>query len=151
MVKFFFTGVGKSYIVASKIAATFSSLGISSIAINPLFMLHGDLGQLSKDDFFVVISNSGETDVLLDVINAIHKLGIIVLSITGNRTSTIAKLSNEHIEIKVDEAGPFGIVSTSSTTAVMAMGDALACALCYMKSITIDDFKRFHPSGELSK
>lgn len=149
--KLFFTGVGKSYIVATKIAATFSSLGISSIAIDPLSMLHGDLGQLTNKDFLVAISNSGETDILLKALKASRLLGCVILSITGNKKSSIAALSDKHIEIKVNEAGPFGIVPTSSTTAVMAMGDALACALCQIKNITVEDFKKLHPAGTLGK
>lgn len=149
--KLFFTGVGKSYIVATKIAATFSSLGISSIAIDPLSMLHGDLGQLNNKDFLFVISNSGETDILLEAIKASQLFGCVILSITGDKRSSIAALSDNHIEIKVDEAGPFGIVPTSSTTAVMAMGDALACALCQIRNINVVDFKRLHPAGALGK
>ena len=85
----------------------------------------------------------------MEALKASRLLGCVILSITGSKKSSIAALSDKHIEIKVNEAGPFGIVPTSSTTAVMAMGDALACALCQIKNITVEDFKKLHPAGTL--
>ena len=149
--KIFFTGVGKSFIVASKIAGTFSSIGISSIPLNPLPMLHGDLGILDTDDLVIFLSNSGETDILKDVLKCVHTLGIKTISITGNKLSSLAQMTYKSIEGKTQECGPFGLVPTTSTTAMVAVGDALACVLVLLKGLTADDFYRNHPNGELSK
>ena len=149
--KIFFTGVGKSFIVASKIAGTFSSIGISSIPLNPLPMLHGDLGILDKDDIVIALSNSGETDILKEVLDCIRKSEIKTLAITGNNASSIAQASEVSIEVNTCECGPFGLVPTTSTTAMMAVGDALACALVAIKGLTVEDFYRNHPEGVLSK
>lgn len=149
--KIFFTGVGKSLIVASKIAGTFSSIGIPAIPLNPLTLLHGDLGMLSQDDIVILLSNSGETDILKEALRYIHTLNIKTLAITGNKSSTLAQMTYRNIEVKTEECGPFGLVPTTSTTAMMALGDAFACLLIPMKGITINDFYRNHPSGELSR
>lgn len=149
--KIIFTGVGKSLIVASKIAGTLSSIGIPSTSLNPLGLLHGNLGFLDAADLIVALSNSGETDILINALACARHLNIEILSITGNRSSTIASISKVSIEIKTEEAGPFGLVPTSSTTAMMAFGDALACALVKLKGLTVNDFYNNHPSGELSK
>ncbi len=149
--KVVFTGVGKSFIVASKIAGTLSSIGVSSIAVNPLSMLHGDLGFFDSEDLLVALSNSGETEILLEFMKCVRKKGVGLLSITGNKSSNLAKGSKVTIEIKTKEAGPFGLVPTSSTTAMMAYGDALACALVELKGATIEDFFNNHPEGELSR
>ena len=149
--KIIFTGVGKSLIVASKIAGTLSSIGIPSTSLNPLGLLHGDLGFLDAADLIVALSNSGETDILINALACARHLNIEILSITGNRASTIASISKVSIEIKTEEAGPFGLVPTSSTTAMMAFGDALACALVKLKGLTVNNFYNNHPNGELSK
>ena len=149
--KIFFTGVGKSLIVASKIAGTFSSIGIPSIPLNPLPMLHGDLGALDKNDIVIILSNSGETDILKEVLKCTGKSGIKTLAITGNKASSIAQASEASIEVKTQECGPFGLVPTTSTTAMMAVGDALACVLVEIKGLTVEDFYRNHPEGTLSK
>lgn len=149
--KIVFTGVGKSFIVASKISGTLSSIGVSSIPINPLPMLHGDLGFLDSDDTVIALSNSGETDLLIEVLNCVKTLNVRILSLTGNRNSTIARMSYKSVEIKTEEAGPFGLVPTTSTTAMMAFGDALACLLVEILGLTMADFHRNHPNGELSK
>lgn len=147
-----FVGVGKSAIVGSKIAGTFTSLGFASLSLSPLDMLHGDLGFLQPDDLVVVVSYSGETDILVELIKAIKRLHPThIISITGNRDSTIAQLSDSTKEIKVREAGPFGVVPSSSTTATMVYGDALAMALTAMKGLSFSDFQRFHPSGDIGK
>lgn len=146
-----FIGVGKSLIVASKIASSFSSIGFASIAINPLSVLHGDLGCLSNDDLVVAISNSGETEILLEALNSIKTLGVEIVSITGNENSAVAKLSSCHYLVSTSEAGAFGIVPSSSSTAVMALGDALLCGLIVRDNLTIRDFYRFHPGGTLGK
>ena len=149
--KIFFTGVGKSLIVASKIAGTFSSIGIPSIPLNPLPMLHGDLGVLDKNDIVIILSNSGETDILKEVLKCTGKSGIKTLAITGNKASSIAQASEASIEVKTQECGPFGLAPTTSTTAMMAVGDALACVLVEIKGLTVEDFYRNHPEGTLSK
>lgn len=149
--KVIFTGVGKSLIVASKIAGTLSSIGIASTAINPLSLLHGDLGFITSDDLVVALSNSGETDILIDAMHCIGRKGARMLSITGNVQSTIAKMSSESVEIKSTETGPFGLVPTTSTTLMMAFGDAVACALVEIMNIDINDFYANHPFGSLSK
>lgn len=149
--KIVFTGVGKSFIVANKISGTLSSIGVSSIAINPLQILHGDLGFLDSDDMLITLSNSGETDIMIEVLKCAKSLGVEILSITGDINSTIAGMSHKSVEIKTVEAGPFGLVPTTSTTAMMAYGDALACLLVELLHLTISDFHRNHPDGELSK
>lgn len=149
--KIVFTGVGKSFIVASKISGTLSSIGVSSIAINPLSMLHGDLGFLDSEDTVIALSNSGETEILIEVLNCVKTLNVRILSITGNIHSRIAMMSHKSVEIQTEEAGPFGLVPTTSTTAMMAYGDALACLLVEILGLTLADFHRNHPNGELSK
>ena len=146
-----FTGVGKSLMVARKIASSFSSVGYASIEIDPLRLLHGDLGFLSEDDLVIAISNSGETSILVSAVRDVREIGIEVLSITGNQESTIAKLSSHHITVCTSEAGPFGLVPSSSTTAVMALGDALLCALVKRDGLTVKNFLHYHPGGELGK
>lgn len=146
-----FTGVGKSFIVASKIASSFCSIGNCSIAIDPLRLLHGDLGALSKDDIVFALSNSGETEILLQALELVAGMELKIISMTGNVNSSIAKMSNCHILVETTEAGPFGLVPSTSTTAMMAMGDALLCGFVEMKGITIDRFRVFHPGGNLGK
>lgn len=149
--KIVFTGVGKSYIVASKIAGTLSSIGVSCTHLDPLSMLHGDLGFIDSDDMVIALSNSGETNILIETLKCIASTDTRILSITGNGNSTIAEMSYKTVEIKTEEAGPFGLVPTTSTTCIMAFGDAIACAMIQLKNLTIEDFKRNHPNGELSK
>ena len=146
-----FTGVGKSFIVASKIASSFCSLGFCSISIDPLRLLHGDLGSLSKADIVFALSNSGETEILLQAMEHIKGLGLNIISMTGNANSSLAKMSNCHILVETTEAGPFGLVPSTSTTAMMAMGDALLSGLVKMKGITIERFMEFHPGGNIGK
>lgn len=146
-----FTGVGKSFIVASKIASSFCSLGYCSIAIDPLRLLHGDLGALSKDDIVFALSNSGETEILLQALKLVSGMGLKIISMTGNANSSLAKMSNSHILVETKEAGPFGLVPSTSTTVMMAMGDALLCGFVEMKGLTIDSFREFHPGGNLGK
>lgn len=149
--KRFFTGVGKSLMVSEKIASSFSSVGYSSIEIDPLRLLHGDLGLLTKDDIIIAVSNSGETDILISALQVASQLGVGIMSITSNANSTIAKMSLFHILVKTKEAGAFGLVPSSSTTAVMALGDALLCGLIKRDHLSVVDFIRYHPGGELGK
>lgn len=146
-----FTGVGKSFIVASKIASSFCSLGICSIAIDPLRLLHGDLGSLSKDDIVFALSNSGETEILLQVMRLVAGMDLKIISMTGNANSSLAKMSDCHIWVETTEAGPFGLVPSTSTTAMMAVGDALLSGLVEKEQITIERFREFHPGGALGK
>lgn len=149
--KLCFTGVGKSLIVASKIAASFSSIGYAANTINPLSVLHGDLGFLTKDDMVVAISNSGETDLLVSALTYVQSIGVEIISITGNENSTVAKMSSSHCLVSTSEAGAFGLVPSSSTTAVMALGDALLCGLIVRDNLTVNDFYKYHPGGILGR
>ncbi len=149
--KLFFTGVGKSLMVARKIASSFSSVGIASIEVDPLRLLHGDLGLLSSDDLIIAISNSGETDILVAALQNAKRLGVELLAITGNTNSSIAKMAASHILVKTDEAGAFGLVPSSSTTLVMALGDAILCGLIERNHISVNEFFRYHPGGELGR
>lgn len=144
-----FTGVGKSLMVARKIASSFSSIGYSSIEVDPLRLLHGDLGFLSKDDLLIAISNSGETDSLVSALQYVKSLGVEIVSITGNEASSIARMSSCHLTVSTHEAGAFGLVPSSSTTAVMALGDALLCGLIKRDRLGVSVFYRYHPEGEL--
>ena len=146
-----FTGVGKSFIVASKIASSFCSLWYCSIAIDPLRLLHGDLGALSKEDLVFALSNSGETKILLHAMKLIEAMNIKIISITGNANSSLAQMSRCHVEVKTTEAGPFGLVPSTSTTAMMAIGDALLSGVVEMNGITVERFKEFHPGGTLGE
>ena len=149
--KYCFIGVGKSFIVARKIASSFCSLGYASFAIDPLCLLHGELGAIGKDDIVVAVSNSGETKILLDAINAIMTRNITIVSIVGNYSSSLAQISNHVIAIPTSEAGPFGLVPSTSTTVMMAMGDALLCGLAEMDGLTVNTFQSFHPDGHLGQ
>lgn len=146
------TGVGKSGHVGAKIAATLSSTGTPSIYINALDALHGDLGMVTCDDMLLIISNSGNTDELLRIIASIEERRIPIVSMTGDINSLIAKHSDYHISVNVDhEACPLNLAPTSSTTAAIAMGDALACALMEMRKFKANDFAQFHPGGSLGR
>lgn len=146
-----FIGVGKSLMVAAKIASSFSSVGYPSIDMDTLRILHGDLGFLTEDDLVIAISNSGETDILLSALRCIANNKIDIISITGNNQSSVAQMSSSHILIKTKEAGAFGIIPSSSTTAVMALGDALLCGMIERDKIDLERFIKHHPEGELSK
>ena len=144
-----FTGVGKSLMVARKIASSFSSIGYSSIEVDPLRLLHGDLGFFSKDDLLIAISNSGETDSIVSALRYVKSLGVEIISITGNDASSVARMSSCHLTVRTHEAGAFGLVPSSSTTAVMALGDALLCGLIKRDRLSVSVFHRYHPGGEL--
>lgn len=146
------TGVGKSGHVAAKIAATLASTGTPAFFLNALDALHGDLGMLVPEDVLVFISNSGNTDELLRIIAAVEDRHIPIVSMTGNSESLIAQNSNYHILVKVEkEACPLNLAPTSSTTAAMAMGDALACALMEIRNFKAKDFAQFHPGGSIGR
>ncbi|MGP1469334.1 MAG: KpsF/GutQ family sugar-phosphate isomerase [Hoylesella shahii] len=146
------TGVGKSGNIGAKIAATLSSTGTPSFFINPLDVYHGDLGVMTPDDVVLALSNSGQTDELLRFIPAIQHRGVSLIGMSRNPNSLLAKYSVAHITVKVEkEACPLNLAPTSSTTAALAMGDALSVALMQLRNFKPTDFARFHPGGELGK
>lgn len=146
------TGVGKSGHVGSKIAATLASTGTPSFYLNPLDAYHGDLGMIAPGDVLMAISYSGNTDELLRFIPFILDRNIPIIGISGNPESLLAKFSTCHLNIAVcREADPLNLAPTSSTTASMALGDALACALVKVRNFKDSDFARFHPGGSLGK
>jgi len=145
-------GMGKSGIVGKKIAATMASTGTPSFFVHPGEAFHGDLGMLTQDDIFIAISNSGETDEMIKLIPSIKDNGNVIISMTGNPKSTLAKNSNFHLNIGVEkEACPLQLAPTSSTTATMAMGDAIAVTLMKEKNFKPENFAKFHPGGSLGR
>ena len=150
--KIIVTGVGKSGHVGAKIAATLSSTGTPSFFINPLDVFHGDLGVMTSDDVVLAISNSGQTDELLRFIPMVLHMEIPIIGMSGNPQSLLAKYSTCHLNVSVEkEACPLNLAPTSSTTATLAMGDALAVALMEERNFQPQDFAQFHPGGELGK
>ena len=146
------TGVGKSGHIGAKIAATLSSTGTPSFFINPLDVYHGDLGVMTPDDVVLAISNSGQTDELLRFIPMLQHMRVPIIGMSGNPGSLLAKYSTCHINVSVSkEACPLNLAPTSSTTATLAMGDALAVALMERRNFQPKDFAQFHPGGELGK
>ncbi len=146
------TGVGKSGHIGAKIAATLASTGTPSFFINPLDVFHGDLGVMSKGDVVLAISNSGQTDELLRFIPMVLHMEIPIIAMSGNPMSLLAKYSTCHLNVSVEkEACPLNLAPTSSTTATLVMGDALAIALMKKRHFQPHDFAQFHPGGELGK
>jgi arabinose-5-phosphate isomerase len=145
-------GMGKSGHIGGKIAATLASTGTPAFFVHPGEASHGDLGMITKDDVVLTISNSGETGEVLAIIPVIKRIGAKLISMTGNTGSTLAKLADTHVCTKVTtEACPLGLAPTSSTTASLVMGDALAVALLNARDFTADDFALSHPGGSLGK
>lgn len=150
--RFIITGVGKSGHVGAKIAATLASTGTPSFFVNPLDAFHGDLGMFTSNDVVMAISNSGNTDELLRFIPLLLERNIPIIGMTGNPSSLLAQYSTCHLNINVKrEADPLNLAPTSSTTATLAMGDALACALIEIRHFRPEDFAMFHPGGSLGK
>ena len=150
--KLIVTGMGKSGLVGRKIAATLASTGTPSFYLHPGEAFHGDLGMISKEDVILALSYSGETDEVLKIVPFIHSNGNVLISMTGNRESTLAKNSNIHLDVCVkEEACILHLAPTTSTTAQIAMGDALAVALMKAREFTAMDFARFHPGGSLGR
>ena len=146
------TGVGKSGHIGAKIAATLSSTGTPSFFTNPLDVFHGDLGVMTSDDVVLAISNSGQTDELLRFIPMVLHMQIPIIGMSGNPNSLLAKYSTCHLNIAVEkEACPLNLAPTSSTTATLVLGDALAIALMEKRNFQPRDFAQFHPGGELGK
>lgn len=146
------TGVGKSGNIGAKIAATLSSTGTPAFFANPLDVFHGDLGAMTKDDVVLALSNSGQTDELLRFIPMVLHMNIPIIGMSANPKSLLAKYSTTHIRVWVEkEACPLNLAPTSSTTAALVMGDALAIALMEVRKFRPKDFAQFHPGGELGK
>lgn len=146
------TGMGKSGHIGKKIAATLSSTGTPSYFLHPAESTHGDSGIITREDVIIAISNSGETQELLNLLPLIKRFGVPMIALTGNENSTLAKTSEVFLNIAVEkEACPLNKAPTASTTVTLAMGDALAVCLLEKKGFTEEDFLVFHPSGKLGK
>jgi len=146
------TGIGKSGIISQKIASTLSCSGTPAFFLHPAEGIHGDIGMVSKDDVVIAVSNSGETDELLKILPVIKRLGIKLIVLTGNPDSVLSKSGDVVLDISVpEEACPLGLIPTASTTAAMAMGDALALALLERRGFREEDFALLHPGGALGR
>jgi len=146
------SGIGKSGIIGRKVVATLNSTGTRSLFLHPVEAMHGDLGMVSQDDIFLALSYSGETDELNLLLPSISTIGCKIIAFTGNRQSTLAQHSDIVIDVAVDrEACPLGLAPTASSTALLAMGDALAVVLINKKHFKSSDFKRYHPGGTLGQ
>ncbi len=145
-------GMGKPGFVAQKISATLSSTGTPSLYLHPAEALHGDLGRVTKDDLILTLSNSGETEEIIKCLPIVKKIGARLVAMTGNTRSNLAKFADYTIDVSVKrEACPLGLAPTTSTTAMLAMGDALAVALLDKKGFRKKDFAFYHPGGILGK
>jgi arabinose-5-phosphate isomerase len=146
------TGMGKSGHIAGKIAATLASTGTPAFFVHPGEASHGDLGMITRKDVVLALSNSGETEEILTILPLIKRLGVPLIAMTGNPLSALSRWSSVHIDVSVaQEACPLGLAPTSSTTAALVMGDALAVSLLQSKGFTRDDFALSHPGGSLGK
>ena len=146
------TGMGKPGLIAQKISATLSSLGTPSLFLHPGEALHGDLGRVTKDDVVIAISNSGETEEITKLLPMVKKIGAKLIAMTGRMKSTLAEYSDIAIDVSVEkEACSLGLAPTSSTTATLAMGDALAVALLDKRGFNKQDYAFYHPGGALGK
>ncbi|MBU3581850.1 KpsF/GutQ family sugar-phosphate isomerase [Polynucleobacter sp. AP-Capit-er-40B-B4] len=146
------SGIGKSGHIARKIAATFASTGSPAFFVHPAEASHGDLGMVTRDDVFVALSNSGETDELLTIVPIVKRTGAKLIALTGAPNSSLAKLADAHLDTSVEkEACPLNLAPTTSTTAAIAMGDALAVALLDARGFKAEDFIRSHPGGRLGR
>ncbi|MCI0654987.1 MAG: KpsF/GutQ family sugar-phosphate isomerase [Methylococcaceae bacterium] len=146
------TGMGKSGHIGGKIAATLASTGNPAFFVHPGEAGHGDLGMITREDTVLALSNSGETPEILTILPMLKRLGIPLVAMTGARESTLAREASVHLDVRVvQEACPLGLAPTSSTTAALVMGDALAVSLLKSKGFTRDDFARSHPGGRLGK
>ena len=146
------TGMGKSGLICKKIAATFASTGTPAFFLHPAEGFHGDLGMLMKGDVVIAVSNSGETEEIIRILPLIKRMGVKLIAMTGDLKSNLAKAGDVVIDIAVkEEACPLGLAPTASTTAALAMGDALAVALLEKKGFKERDFALLHPAGSLGK
>ena len=145
------TGIGKSGLVCKKIASTFSSVGTPALFLHTADSLHGDLGMLQNNDLLIIVSNSGETEEVVKILPWIKRMDVVTVVITGNSDSTIANYGDFILKVNVDEACPFNMVPTSSTTATLAIGDAIAVALIEKRNFRIEDFASLHPGGTIGR
>lgn len=146
------TGMGKSGLICQKIAATMASTGTPALFLHPAEGIHGDLGMLMKGDVVIAVSNSGETEEILRILPVIKRMGLPLISMSGNAKSALARAGDVFLDISVkEEACPLGLAPTASTTATLAMGDALAVALLIERGFKEEDFALFHPGGALGK
>jgi arabinose-5-phosphate isomerase len=146
------SGIGKSGHIARKLAATFASTGTPAYFVHAAEAVHGDLGMITRDDVLIAISNSGENDELLTIVPLVKRLGGKLIAITGNETSSLAQEADIHLDARVDqEACPLNLAPTASTTAALALGDALAVALLDARGFGAEDFARSHPGGMLGR
>lgn len=146
------TGMGKSGIICKKIASTFSSIGVPSFFLHPAEAIHGDIGMVVPEDIVLAVSNSGETDELIKLIELIKRLGLIIILMTGNKESNLARHCDIVLDVSVEkEACPFDLIPTCSTTASLALGDALAISLLTLKGFKEEDFIIYHPGGSIGK
>jgi len=146
------TGMGKSGLIGQKIASTLASTGTPSFFLHPAEGVHGDLGMIMRGDLVIAISNSGETEEVLRILPVIRRIGTPLVAMTGNPASTLARAADLHLDVSVrEEACPLGLAPTASTTATLAMGDALAVALLVERKFGPEDFALFHPGGSLGK
>ncbi|EAT16726.1 SIS domain-containing protein [Desulfuromonas acetoxidans] len=146
------SGMGKSGLICQKIASTMASTGTPALFLHPAEGIHGDLGMLMKGDVVLAVSNSGETEEIVRILPVIKRLGLKLIAMSGNPASTLARAGDVSLDISVDkEACPLGLAPTASTTATLAMGDALAVALLQEKNFQAEDFALFHPGGALGK
>lgn len=146
------SGMGKSGLIGQKIASTMASTGTPALFLHPAEGIHGDLGMIMKGDVVIAISNSGETEEVLRILPVIKRLGASLIGMSGNPSSTLARSSDVFLDVSVrEEACPLGLAPTSSTTATLAMGDALAVVLLGQRGFRAEDFAVFHPGGSLGK
>lgn len=146
------TGMGKSGIIAKKIASTFNSTGTAALFLHPAEGVHGDLGAVLKDDLVICLSKSGTTEEILRLVPIFKRKGMQIISMVGNTDSHLARLSDVVLDVGVkEEACPFDLVPTSSTTATLVMGDALALTLLQERGFSVDDFAQLHPAGDIGK
>ena len=145
-------GIGKTGIIAHKMAASFASTGTPSIFVNAAEAVHGDLGMINANDVAILVSNSGSTNEILNIIDPLHRLGCTIIAMTGNMDSPLAQRADYALSIHVDtEACPLGIAPTTSTTATLLMGDALMVCLMEMRQFKAEDFALYHPGGALGR
>lgn len=146
------SGIGKAGFIGMKISATLASTGTPSFFLHPAEAVHGDLGRYAKDDIALILSNSGETPEILRILPSIKRVGCPIISITGSRSSTLAKHSEATLLIgKVDEVGPLGLAPTTSTTVMLALGDALAMTVLNQRGFSKEEFAQYHPGGALGR
>ena len=146
------TGMGKSGFIAQKISATLASTGTPSLYLHPVEAVHGDLGRIVKGDVLLAISASGDTEEILALVPQVKRLGSPLVALTGNPRSSLAQAADVNLDVSIrQEACPLGLAPTASTTAALAMGDALSMALIERRGFTVDDFAVLHPGGRLGK